>query len=160
MNFSARLAADFIVVVHAAFVAFVLFGQILIVIGGICGWSWVRNRWFRGIHFASIGIVVLESWCGVTCPLTTWEHNLRLKAGEGTYDGAFIAYWAHELLFYDGEPWVFTTAYSVFGALVLASLWFIPPRWRATPAMAETTAASSPSSPAESATARGRDAPH
>lgn len=130
MNLAARLAADFIVVVHFAFVAFVLFGQILIVIGGLCGWSWVRNRWFRGIHFASIGVVVLESWCGVTCPLTTWEYNLRQSAGEGTYEGAFIAYWAHELLFYEGEPWVFTTAYSIFGATVLLSLWLIPPRWR------------------------------
>lgn len=130
MNLSARLAADFIVVVHFAFVAFVLFGQILIVIGGICGWSWVRNRWFRGIHFASIGVVVLESWCGVTCPLTTWEYNLRQAAGEATYEGAFIAYWAHEFLFYDGDPWVFTTAYSIFGAMVLLSLWLIPPRWR------------------------------
>lgn len=130
MNLTARLAADFVLFVHVAFVAFVLFGQILILLGGLLRWSWVRNRWFRGIHFASIGVVVLESWCGITCPLTTWEQMLRERAGDATYQGDFITHWLQRILFYEAEPWVFTAAYSAFGAMVLGSIWLIPPRWR------------------------------
>jgi hypothetical protein len=40
-------------------------------------------------------------------------------AGESSYSQTFIAYWLHKILFYQAEPWVFTTIYTVFGLLVL-----------------------------------------
>lgn len=127
---AARLAADLVVVVHFAFVAFVLFGQLLVVAGGICGWRWVRNRWFRGLHVACIAVVVFEAWLGITCPLTTWERQLRHAAGQASYRGDFLAHWAHQLLFYNLPPHVFTIVYTLFGGLVLATLWLVPPRLR------------------------------
>ena len=39
--------ADSLLVVHFAFVAFVVVGFILILAGLWCGWKWVRNFWFR-----------------------------------------------------------------------------------------------------------------
>ena len=75
------LLADAILVVHALFVLFVICGLFLTMAGGVLGWRWVRNGWFRGFHLAGIGVVVLQSWFGMFCPLTTWEHELRLAAG-------------------------------------------------------------------------------
>lgn len=126
-----RLAADFTVVLHFAFVMFVLLGQILITAGAFAGWNWIRNFKFRVIHLASILFVVLESVAGIVCPLTTLEKWLRKQAGQVSYQGDFIANWIHEVLFIDEgtvEPWVFTACYSLFGLIVLLTFYFAPPR--------------------------------
>jgi hypothetical protein len=133
MALAYRLLADLIVVFHFAYVATVILGLVAVYVGALCGWSWIRNRWFRGIHLAMILFVVLEAWAGLTCPLTTWEQQLREWAGQSTYEGAFIANLVHDLLFYDGPPWVFTLCYTAFGALVVGTLFLVPPRWRTAP---------------------------
>ncbi len=124
----ARLLADAIVVIHAAFVMFVVLGMGAIVLGIARGWEWVRNPWFRGLHLAAIGVVVLETLGGVACPLTTWESALRRQAGQVGYAGDFVGYWAHRLIFFRAEPWVFTLGYLLFGASVLAAFILAPPR--------------------------------
>ena len=123
-----RVAADALLVTHALFVAFVVFGLLLIIAGKWRSWRWVRNPWFRVAHLAAIGVVVLQSWLGVICPLTTWEMALRAKAGDATYPGSFIAHWVGELLYYRAPAWVFVVSYTVFGALVLASWFWVRPR--------------------------------
>jgi hypothetical protein len=125
-----RLLADLTVVVHFAYVMFVILGLMAILLGWALKWNWVRNRWFRGIHLVMILTVVLEAWVGITCPLTTWEQQLRSKAGQETYEGAFIATWVHDALFFEGPPWVFTACYSLFGGVVLATLFLVKPHWR------------------------------
>ena len=125
----AKLLADLIAVFHATYVSFVVFGLVLILLGIAFRWGWVRNFWFRTLHLTAIGIVVLESIVGMTCPLTDWEKQLRDIAGEGGYAGDFIGYWAHRLIFYHAEPWVFTVLYIAFGLAVLAAFVLAPPRW-------------------------------
>jgi hypothetical protein len=125
----AKLLADLIVVLHATYVSFVVFGLVLILLGIALRWAWVRNFWFRIIHLVAIGIVVLEALIGLTCPLTHWEERLRAMAGEEGYAGDFIGYWAHRLIFYRAEPWVFTVLYVSFGLAVLAAFVLAPPRW-------------------------------
>lgn len=125
-----RFLADLVVVAHFAYVLFVVLGLMVTLVGWLAGWGWVRNRWFRGLHLAMILIVVFEAWLGITCPLTTWEQELRAAAGETAYQGDFIAGWAHEALFFEAAPWVFTLCYSLFGGLVLLTLAVVPPRWR------------------------------
>ena len=44
----ARVLADLIVVLHAAYVSFVVFGLAAILLGVVFRWRWVRNVWFRG----------------------------------------------------------------------------------------------------------------
>lgn len=132
-QFLSKLAADAIVVIHFAFVLFVLLGQLLIMVGAIAGWKWVRNFKFRLIHLASILFVVAESLLGIICPLTTLEKWLREQAGETSYQGDFIASWVHDMLFFEAEPWVFTVCYSLFGLLVLITFVFAPPRRKAVP---------------------------
>jgi hypothetical protein len=125
-----RLLADVTVMLHLAYVAFVLLGWLAIAMGGWLRWKWVRNRAFRGLHLAMIGVVVAEAWLGITCPLTVWEQQLRAAAGAETYRGAFLANAVHNLLFFDLPPWAFSLAYTAFGMLVLATLWLVPVDWR------------------------------
>jgi hypothetical protein len=128
-----RLLADVVVTIHFAYVAFVISGLVLTLAGAVLHWRWVRNFWFRIVHLAMIGIVVAEALCGVVCPLTTWENDLRERAGQAAYRGGFIANWLHDVLFFDADPRLFTLCYSLFGLMVLATLFLVPPRlpkWR------------------------------
>jgi polyferredoxin len=125
-----RVLADLVVIVHFAYVIGVMLGLLAILMGGLLKWEWVRNRWFRGIHLLMILIVVVQAWLGIMCPLTVWEQQLRRKGGQETYQGDFIANWAHDLLFFEAEPWVFTVCYTLFGGLVLATLFLVKPHWR------------------------------
>jgi len=123
-----QIAADIVVVTHFTFVSFVLFGQIAILIGLLKKWSWIRNFKFRLLHLLCILFVVWESVSGITCPLTTWENDLRMKAGETTYAGDFIPNLLHNLMFFSAKPWVFTLCYILFGSAVLLTFIFAPPR--------------------------------
>ena len=120
--------ADVVLALHVAFVAFVVAGQALILIGWWAGWRWTRNRVLRITHLCAIGIVVLEAWCGIACPLTVWENWLRLP-GAG-YEMSFVGYWMQRLLYYDAPSWVFLTAYSAFGVIVALTFAFYPPQRR------------------------------
>jgi len=123
-----RIAADAVLLLHALFVAFVVLGLALVLIGNWRGWSWVRHFGFRVAHLLAIAVVVLQSWLGVVCPLTSWETSLRARAGDATYTGAFIAHWIEKLLYYQAPWWVFATLYTLFGALVAASWIWVRPR--------------------------------
>ena len=125
---SYRLAADFLLLVHALFVAFVVFGLVFVFIGKLSNWAWVRNPYFRTAHLAAIGVVAVQSWIGVICPLTTWEMALRERAGEAVYTGSFIANWLDKLLYYQAPAWVFMVCYTVFGALVVLAWFWVRPR--------------------------------
>ena len=118
-----RVLADAILVMHLLFVAFVVLGFGLILVGIRAKWNWVHNRLFRVTHLVAIIFVVVQAWFGAICPLTVWENQLRQMAGESGYSQTFIGYWLHKILFYQAEPWVFTTIYTVFGFLVLIFWW-------------------------------------
>jgi len=112
------MLADTILVIHFAFVAFVVAGFLLILVGLLASWRWIHNRLFRLAHLAAILVVVLQAWMGLLCPLTVLENELRQRAGRSGYTESFVAHWLHEILFYQAAPWVFTAIYTVFGALV------------------------------------------
>jgi hypothetical protein len=124
-----RLLSDLILILHTGFIAFVLFGLVVVWLGIALRWQWVRNFYFRAAHLLAIGYVVAQAWLGVACPLTIWENDLRVRGGQSAYgEGGFIAHWLHRLIFFNAEPWVFTTCYTVFGLLVVGTLVFGPPR--------------------------------
>ena len=122
------IAADAILVTHTLFVCFVVLGLALIFIGKWRGWTWVFHFGFRLAHLLAIGIVVLQSWLGMICPLTIWEMELRAAAGDRVYAGSFIAHWLQQLLYYRLPDWVFVVLYTAFGALVVASWFWVRPR--------------------------------
>lgn len=74
------LLADAVVLLHLAFVAFVVFGGLLVI-------RWPRAAWLH-IPAAAWGVAV--ELCGWYCPLTPLEHALR-QGGGAAYDGDFIA---------------------------------------------------------------------
>ncbi len=120
------LFADLILVVHFAFVAFVVGGLALIWIGAAAGWNWVRNFWFRAAHLGAIVFVACEALLGIWCPLTVWEARLRGADAEKS----FVAQWIHRILFYDFPEWIFTTVYVLFALVVAASWWLVRPEAR------------------------------
>lgn len=122
------IAADIILLVHVMFVLFVVFGLLLILAGKIFVWNWVYNFSFRVTHLVAIGVVVLQSWLSLICPLTIWEMNLRARAGDSVYEGSFIAHWMQKLLYYRAEEWVFMLLYTLFAVMVVWSWYWVRPR--------------------------------
>lgn len=127
-----RIAADAVLLLHAALVCFVVLGLVLIIAGNLCGWQWINAIFFRAMHAVAILVVVAESWIGITCPLTILEVRLRQQAGLPTYSGGFIEYWLQRFLYYDFPAWAFTFSYTAFGLIVLAVWWRFPPKLRHT----------------------------
>ena len=121
------LLADLVLTVHVAVVLFVVGGLLLVVVGNQLRWRWVNSLIFRLLHLSAIGVVVAESWLGITCPLTTLENWLRGQSGQVGVGPSFIEYWFQRLLFYEAPTWVFVVAYSSFGAAVLWAWFKYPP---------------------------------
>jgi hypothetical protein len=115
--------ADAVLVVHFAFVLFVVGGLATIWIGAAAGWRWIRGFRFRVAHLAAIVFVAVEAIAGIWCPLTLWEAQLRGAEA----DKSFVAQWIHRVLFYDFPEWVFTVAYVAFAAVVVATWYFVRP---------------------------------
>ena len=119
--------ADLTLAVHAAYVLFVIGGQILILAGWIYGWRWTRYLLFRLLHLISIGFVMLEAWLGATCPLTVLENILRMKSGSTMYERSFLSHWLERLIFYTAPEWIFTAIYTGFACLVAVTWLLYPP---------------------------------
>ena len=117
--------ADAVLLVHFAFVAFVVGGLVLVWIGAVLGWRWVRNFRFRVVHLAAIGFVALEAIIGMACPLTEWEYLLRGKGSDGP---TFIERLVAPLMFYELPAWAFTLMHVGFALLVVLTFWLVPPR--------------------------------
>ena len=129
------LLADAIAVFHFGYVTFVVLGLLVILTGGVLRRRFIRNCWFRTIHLTMILIVVVEALLGIPCPLTEWEYDLRIAAGQQNVSSeTFVARLIHPIMFFNFPPIVFTVAYCLFGLAVLASWWLYPPnfpnRWK------------------------------
>jgi hypothetical protein len=84
--------ADFVVVLHFVFVAFVVFG-------GLLALRWPGIVW---LHVPAVIWGALIEFTGWICPLTPLENRLRAAAGESTYQGDFIARYILPVLYPDG----------------------------------------------------------
>jgi len=122
--------ANLVLVLHLAYVSFVVFGLPWIWIGFWRKWPSARSFWFRNLHLTMILIVVFETLYGITCPLTTWENSLRKVGNQPIYDGDCIAIWLHSLLFWEFSPLVFTAGYCLFGIAVALTYVLAPPQSR------------------------------
>lgn len=131
------LLANAVLILHVGVVLFIVGGLVLILAGARLGWAWVRNLRFRVLHLAAIGYVVVTTWFGIDCGLTTLEQSLRMKAGQMASSDDFIAHWLSRVLFFEAPPWVFASVYTAFGLLVAWS-WFRvrPAGYRRPPAAA------------------------
>jgi hypothetical protein len=121
--------ADTTVLIHAAYVLFVVLGLPVILFGAWRGWGWVRNFWFRLAHVSCMVFVGCEAAVGMTCPLTVLERHFRTLAGQEMYTGEFLAHWAEELLYFRWPQWTFDSLHVGFSLVLLAVLVLVPPRW-------------------------------
>lgn len=87
-----RLLADALVVLHGAFVLFVVFGGLLVL------WK-TRLAWLH-IPAALWGTYI--EFTGKICPLTPLENHFRQLAGERGYAEGFIEHYLIPLMYPDG----------------------------------------------------------
>ena len=119
--------ADALLALHFLIAGFIVAGLILVWIGALAEWAWVRNPWFRYLHLAAIVFVAAEALLGIACPLTIWEDLLR----GGARPESFVGRWVQRLLYYQAPEWVFTALYAAWAAATLLSLRLVPPRRKA-----------------------------
>jgi len=120
--------ADFVLVLHVSYVAFVVLGQAAILGGLARGSSWARNPGFRWLHLAAILIVAAEAILGIECPLTAWERNLRIAAGQHAADLSFTARLLQGALFVPAPAWVLSSLHVALAAIVGLTFLLAPPR--------------------------------
>ena len=101
-----RLLADMVLVLHFAFVLWVVFG-----------WLAVRRwRWVMWLHLPVAAYGALIELVGWQCPLTPLEQRLRRLGGEAGFEGGFIEHYL-EFLLYPG--WMDHTVQILLGIAVL-----------------------------------------
>jgi hypothetical protein len=125
------LAADLLVGFHFLYVLFAVAGELVVLAGGLLRWSWVRNLPLRVTHLAAVALVAVEALLGMVCPLTTWEYDLRVLAGQRVErDISFVGRLVRSIIFYDFPTWVFTVTYVAFALLVAGTFFLFPPKAR------------------------------
>ena len=87
-----RVAADAVLIVHFAFVLFVVLGGLFVV-------RWPRLAW---VHLPAAAWGAFVEFSGSVCPLTPLEVALRHRAGEAGYSGDFIDRYVVSLLYPNG----------------------------------------------------------
>ena len=87
-----RGLADLVLVLHFAFVLFV-------VLGGVAALRWPRLAWVH-VPVALYGATI--EFVGFVCPLTPLEVWLRRRGGEAGYEGGFVEHYVTAALYPTG----------------------------------------------------------
>lgn len=125
------LLADLVVLVHLGIVLFMLAGILVVPVGGLLRWRWVRRPVWRLVHLAIMAYIVFNAARDELCFLTHWERDLRAAAGQDwRTEGSYVGRLLHDILFVDVEQHVLHRIYFVVGALVAISWIFVRPRFR------------------------------
>ena len=115
-----------VLAIHLAIIAFNLFGLVAIPLGAWRGWAFVRVRWWRLLHLASLLIVALQALFGRACFLTVWQNEL---AGAATREPLVMRI-VNGLIYWPLPMWAFTAAYVVVAVYALALWRLVPPASR------------------------------
>ena len=86
---SERIAADAVLVLHLAFVLFVVLGGFLVL-------RWPKLAW---AHLPAVAWGALVEFSGWICPLTPLENALRRATGDAVYAGDFVEHYIVSLLY-------------------------------------------------------------
>ena len=87
-----RLSADLVVLLHFAFVVFVVGGGVVVL-------RWPRWAW---LHLPAAIWGALIELTGRICPLTPLENRLRMATGETGYAGGFVEHYLIPVIYPDG----------------------------------------------------------
>ena len=83
------LLADLVLIVHLAFVVFVLCGGLLV----------LRWRWIAWLHLPAAVWGTVVEFAGWICPLTPLENWLRVQGGEAGYEDDFTTRYLLSILY-------------------------------------------------------------
>lgn len=84
-----RILADGVLVLHLAFILFVIFGGLLVA-------RWPRVAW---LHLPAVAWGAWVEFAGWVCPLTPLENWLRRRGGLPGYASAFVEHYLLPLLY-------------------------------------------------------------
>ena len=101
------IAADLLLVFHLGFVCFVVAGGLLV----------LKWRWLAVLHLPAVAWGALIEFRGWLCPLTPWEQQFRLAAGQAGYHGGFIEHYLLPVLYPAGLD---RDMQLIFGSMVIA----------------------------------------
>jgi len=87
-----KVGADIVLIVHFAFVLFVIFGGLLVL-------RWPSLVWAH-VPIAIYGATI--EFIGFVCPLTPLENALRRGGGEAGYSGGFIEHYITATIYPSG----------------------------------------------------------
>ncbi|TAH42896.1 MAG: DUF2784 domain-containing protein [Betaproteobacteria bacterium] len=110
-----RLAADAVLLLHLAFILFVLLGGLLA----------LRWRWAPLAHLPAAAWGVFIELSGGLCPLTPLENRLRAAAGQAGYEGGFVAHYLLPVIYPAGltHDMQFVLAFVVAAVNAAAYAW-------------------------------------
>ena len=103
-----RLAADLIVLLHFAYIAFAVLGGFLVL-------RWWKLAW---VHLPAAAWAAYVELYLRYCPLTPLENRLRALGGEDTYDTGFIAHYIMPVIY---PPGITPGIQTFLGILFVAS---------------------------------------
>jgi hypothetical protein len=111
------LLADLVLIVHLAFVVFVLWGGLLI----------LKWRWIAWLHLPAAVWGAVVEFTGWICPLTPLENWLREQGGKTSYRSDFIAQYLLPVLYPEdltrNVQFLLGTGVVVLNAVVYWWLW-------------------------------------
>jgi hypothetical protein len=119
-----RLLADGVMLLHFAYIVFVMGGAFLV----------LHRRWWMWLHLPAVAWGAWIEFFSRTCPLTPLENSLRARAGQAGYSGGFIDHYITRAVYPEGLS---PRGQIVIGALMVvanaALYWLVWRRTRAGP---------------------------
>jgi Protein of Unknown function (DUF2784) len=111
------LLADAVLVLHLAFILFVVLGGLLV----------LRAPWLAWLHLPAAAWGAAIEFLGFVCPLTPFENWLRRQGGEAGYAGGFIDHYITSLVYpaglTRGMQLAIGTAVVAINAAIYLCLW-------------------------------------
>jgi len=115
--------ADIVLAIHFCVVLFIVSGLILIPTGYWLSWDWIGLRKYRIAHLGMMILITLETLCGVTCPLTSFENYLRGI----DQSKSFLGYWLGKIIYWELPSLFFIILYCVVLGLIILMWRLFPP---------------------------------
>ena len=113
-----RILADSILLLHLAFVVFVLLGGLLV----------IRWRWVAWVHLPMVLWSSVVNWAAWICPLTPLENLYRSAAGQSGYEEGFIEHYLTPLIYPEGLTYeagiVLGSFVFVWNVLIYGFIWY------------------------------------
>jgi hypothetical protein len=133
-----KILADLVVLIHFAWILFMLWGFILTVCGSVSifvlpaakdRWAAFLDRWiFRIIHLGGIIYVAILTVLGKYCPLTILENELRKRYDtELTYPGSFVVHYIEKIVYPEANFLLFAIPTIIIAVFTILMFMIRPP---------------------------------